>query len=423
MARPLPLLLLLALACRPVAVAPVLEPPQDSDAPSPDDTDTDPEDIGDNPADPSENGWIFSVDDVWEVGIELEADAVKALEADPLEYVPGALTFEGHHFEQVGVRLKGRLGAFRDLSAKAAFKIDMNRYAQGQTLDGLEKLTFNNMVVDCSGMKELLAWKYFELIGVPAARVGYVWVSVNGEVYGLYAHVESIDDEFLERHYEEPDGNLYEGEYLLYDNGDYTLADFEICCDQYITLDEGEDNWEQEVRGVTLALNDYEGQPDFYEGMATVVNWPHHHRTIAASTWAGHNDGYSLNSNNFRPYYDPGDEGRMAILSWDMDYAFYEPHSWSLSWSSPRGRLSDACVNDATCLEAQRAVISGTRDRVDTDAMLELHATARATVSPMLEQDPREECGSYYTSYYQSYLYDWIVAAEDRAMSTWGVTP
>lgn len=419
-----PLLLLLALGCRPSLVSPPGQPPPDSDPPGdsePDTRDTSLEDIGDNPGVPSDNDWVFSVDDVWEVEIELDAEALRSLRDEPTEYVQGGLVFDGRRFEQVGVRLKGRLGAFRTLDEKAAFKIDLNRHEPGQDLDGLEKLTFNNMVVDCSGIKELLAWHVFAAVGLPAARVGYVWLSVNGTVYGLYAHVESIDDEFLKRHYEQPDGNLYEGEYLLYPDTSYVLADFENCCDQYITLDEGVDAWAEQVHGLTLALDANEGRPGFYEQLEPLVNWPHHHLTVAAETWTGHNDGYSLNSNNFRVYYDPADEGRAALLSWDMDYAFLEPSSWSLSWTAGRGRLTYACVHDPVCLAAQNEVVAGACDTMDQVDMVALYDRALATVSPLLEQDPREECGAYYTSYYQSWVRSWIATGSERARDTWGL--
>jgi hypothetical protein len=36
-------------------------------------------------------------------------------------------------------------------------------------------------------------------------------VEVNGSYYGVYSNVERIDHEYLERNFEEPDGNLYQG--------------------------------------------------------------------------------------------------------------------------------------------------------------------------------------------------------------------
>ncbi len=421
---PLPLLCVLALGCRPAQVSPPVLPHQDSDPPvdsEPPDGDTSSEDIGDNPGGSTDNDWVFSPDRVWEVEIELGSEALRALRTEPFEYVQGALTFDGRRFDAVGVRLKGRLGAFRTLDQKAAFKIDLNRYVPGQDLDGLEKLTLNNMVVDCSGFKELMAWRIFEAIGLPAARVGYAWVSLNGEVYGLYAHIESIDDEFLKRHYEQPDGNLYEGEYLLYPDDSYVLADFEDCCDTYITLDEGTDAWEEQVHGLTDALDLLEGRPDFYEQLGRRVSWPHHHRTVAAETWSGHNDGYSLNSNNYRVYYDPADEGRAAILSWDMDYTFLEPHAWSLSWADGRGRLTNACVHDPACLEAQRAAVGDACEAMDQVDLVALYDRAMTTVNPYLARDPREECGGYYRSTYQSAVRSWIGTGSARARGVWGL--
>ena len=68
-------------------------------------------------------------------------------------------------------------------------------------------------------------------------------------------------------------------------------------------------------------------------------NWPEYHRELAVEQWVGHNDGYALNTNNYRPYFNPED-GLMQVLPWDLDYGFLNDSDWGMSWASPRGQLA-----------------------------------------------------------------------------------
>lgn len=112
----------------------------------------------------------------------------------------------------VGIRLKGGRGSFRPLTGKAAFKIKFNHSVKGQTFLGLKTLTLNNMVQDPSMLHEALAYEAFRAASIAAPRTGYAYVRVNGEDYGLYLNVETLDDVALPRWFEAT-GHLYEGAY------------------------------------------------------------------------------------------------------------------------------------------------------------------------------------------------------------------
>src|ERR1043165_7699541 len=56
------------------------------------------------------------------------------------QYVPGTFTFDGVTVSNVAVRFKGHVTP-RD---PWSFKVDFNRYAEGQKLDGLKKLNLHN---------------------------------------------------------------------------------------------------------------------------------------------------------------------------------------------------------------------------------------------------------------------------------------
>ena len=111
----------------------------------------------------------------------------------------------------VGVRLKGH-GSFQPLSGKASFKLKLN-WVSGKKLLGLKKMTLNNMGQDPSRLHEMLAYSLYRAAGVPSARSGYTFVTLNGQDYGLYSNVEAYDDVSLGKLFGGKIKHLYEGSY------------------------------------------------------------------------------------------------------------------------------------------------------------------------------------------------------------------
>ena len=115
---------------------------------------------------------------------------------------------------------KGGCGSAEDLDGKAGLKVHLS-WDDAQVagcpakrrLGGLEKLTFNNMTQDPSMSHEMLAYALYAEMGVPVPRATYARVTVNGEYFGIYAHLETIDRRFLARHFGSNRGALYEGTY------------------------------------------------------------------------------------------------------------------------------------------------------------------------------------------------------------------
>ena len=62
-------------------------------------------------------------------------------------------------------------------------------------------------------MREVLSMSLFTRLGLPAPREAFVRLYVNNTLVGLYAVVESIDKQFLERVFNQDDGNLFEYDY------------------------------------------------------------------------------------------------------------------------------------------------------------------------------------------------------------------
>ncbi len=373
------------------------------------------DEVGDQPEDAN---WLWEIDHIGDVQLLLDDDALDNLWDDPYAYTEGGVVIDGIEVASVGVRLRGKYGSFRSLNGKPKFKIDFNRYVEGQRFFGLEALAFNNMVVDCSMMKEAVAAQAFAAMGVPSARVGYVRMTVNDRDYGLYLVVEVEDDRFLKRTYEDGSGNLYDGKYWWDYDDTYALLDFGDGVDELYELEEGTDVDHADIIAISEAYEATAGTPEYYEAMGELIDWDAWHRAWVGEQWTGHIDGYCLNTNNYRVYFDPED-GKADQVTWDHDYAFISAPEWGRSWANPPGNLAYWCLRDEACLEDWSTTLGDGLEVIDT---LDLSTFVRDTwelIEEDLDDDPRKECSSWYAEAYRDDLYEWVDGRSDRLRNNW----
>jgi len=363
------------------------------------------------------DSWIFSDTVVHRIDITLPQRSVDAIWASPYDSAPGDVTFDDEPVPDIGVRLRGKIGSFRDLNGKPKFELTFNEFVQDQRFYGLESINLNNEVVDCSFMKEALGYRVFKLAGVPAERTGFARVTVNGADYGLYVLVEDPDDRFLKRTYPLPDGNLYDGKYVWYGGWNYILLDFNSGVDDYFQLEEGTDVGLADIYGVSAAIASSAGSGAFERGMSAVLDWDEYHRELAVEQWIGHNDGYALNQNNYRVYFDPTD-GKAEIVPWDLDYAFLHDSDWGMNWATPRGQIAAWCFRDRTCTASSKAAMADVVAAIDPEALLTWFNSTAEVIRSDAMADPRKECSSGSVAPNQDALRAWI-SGGNEAVSTW----
>lgn len=368
-------------------------------------------DVEEVPGVPDPVARIFSLEAVHTLDITLGRALRETLTADPYTHVETDVVFDGVTYGSVGVRQKGRYGSFRTLDEKAGFKIDLNRFVDGQTLDGLTHLNVNNMVQDAAQLHDRVSYGAYRAVGVPAPRVGYAWVTVDGDPYGLYALVEDYDKHFLQEHFEHADGNLYDGDYWLAEDwSSYVLVDFKTSSQDYFELDSGTDVGRADVHAVTDAVASSCRGQGFDEAMDGVVDFDHWLRFWAMELWVAQWDGYNYNDNNFRIYFDPGREGRMVMMPWDHDQPFYE----DLWMDDPVGLLGSCCKADFGCRTRFYDALDDVCETLDTaEIQADLQATA-ALINPYVLEDPRREVGYDTAIYYQDLTEDWVLDRCDQ---------
>lgn len=343
---------------------------------------------------------IFNLDAIHTIAITLAEGGRRALGADPYTYVPADVLFDGEAYPNIGVRIKGRLGSYRTLDQKAALKVDFLEYGEESKLEGLEKINLNNMVQDCAKVHEYAAYGISRLLDIPAPRVAYASVTVDGEDFGIYSLVEDYDDEFLQKNFTDPTGNLYDGDYYLWPDGQYTLVDFTAAGQPYFELDEGTDVALADVYAITDALG---AGGTFADSLDLLVDRDQHAAFIALNAWIGQSDSYTYYSNNYRVYFDPDRRGKAVFMPWDPDWAFS-----ATAVTSFYGAVSDRCYANPSCNVSIHDALDTLDATVPGSALESELMTAMALLAPALADDPRLESTLTSVRVCQDDLFAWF---------------
>ena len=135
----------------------------------------------------------------------------------PYTYVEADVTIDGVNFPRVGIRKKGFIGS--QSLTRPSLKIKLNHIDPEGTIGGLKNLTFNNNKQDASMLCQFMGYALFNAVGSPASRAAYANVTVNGNNFGIYTHVESARRPLLERGFGDHRGTLFEGTVVDFSDG------------------------------------------------------------------------------------------------------------------------------------------------------------------------------------------------------------
>lgn len=150
------------------------------------------------------------------------------------EYYTANVVIDGESHKNVGIRTKGNtsLSTVATLeSERYSFKIEFDHYDSTKSYHGLDKLSLNNLIQDSTMMKDYLTYTMMNAFGIHSSLCSYVYITVNGEDWGLYLAVEGVEEAFLERNYGSNYGELYKPDSLSFgggrgNGGNFDMSDF-----------------------------------------------------------------------------------------------------------------------------------------------------------------------------------------------------
>ena len=187
-----------------------------------------------------DNTKVHTIDIVMDDWDEFIANATSE------EYYTAAMIIDGEAYKNVGIRGKGNtsLSTVSSMdSERYSFKVEFDHYDNSITYHGLDKLSLNNLIQDTTMMKDYLTYTMMNEFGAAAPLCSFVYITVNGEDWGLYLAVEGVEDSFLERNYGTSYGELYKPDSMSFGGGRGNGKDFNM--EDFMNREESADGSEQ----------------------------------------------------------------------------------------------------------------------------------------------------------------------------------
>lgn len=125
-------------------------------------------------------------------------DSLKDEPGQPYLLVP-SVEINGQAFDSVGVKYKG-YSSYDPDNLKNPLHIELNHVKKGQNYLGVKDIKLSNVFEDPTFTREILSYEILQkYMNEPLANYAKIWL--DGEYWGVYVNVESINKPFLRKHF------------------------------------------------------------------------------------------------------------------------------------------------------------------------------------------------------------------------------
>lgn len=234
----------------------------------------------------------------------------------------GNMRIDGKSYQDVGFRYRGSK-SFKLGSKRNAFHIKLNYINKKQNHQGYETLKLSNALRDPSMVREVLSYEIARKY-MPAPQANYVKMYINGEYYGLFINLETVNDEFLEKHFGSNDNTFVKCSPSLENykspegckNKVYASLEHESSAKCYTANYElkSEEGWDDLIELTDVLNNDIQNIEKVLNVDRTLWMLAFNNVLVNLSSYTGQR------SQNFYLYKD--DYGRFNPVLWDMNLSF-----------------------------------------------------------------------------------------------------
>ena len=255
------------------------------------------------------------------------------------------------------------------------------------------------MVADRTGLDQRLTYHVFRSLGLPAQRANTAQVTINGEDYGIYANVETPDENFMARVFGAKGTSLYE----VHGGGSW--------------LPGSDSRWETDVAApgapdgkrpdlallfqAVAAASDATLLADLDKHLHT-KQWL---RFSAAEAVTGHYDGYAFGAHTHN-YFMAGDtSGKFSLVPWSTDTTF----SGTPNAAVPHAEVVlSRCRQSAACWDAYKAEVNSVLPAFEALDLVALATKWNSQIDALQRADPKREHSIAGYENATKALYVWI---------------
>lgn len=281
---------------------------------------------------------LFDTSEIMTVNIIMDEDQWQELLDNAIseKYYACDVEINGETISNVGIRTKGNTSlssiANDPDTDRYSFKIKFDKYVDGQTCMGLDKLVLNNNFADATNRKEALVYDMFQYLGADASLYHYAKISVNGEYWGTYLALEAVEDSFKLRNYGVSDGKLYKPETMGMGNDQKEDGINSDMSDRNVDTD-ADTNADTNVDSNTNTFGSEEGDLARDNNPMDRPERPQ-----------GDFDQADMDEKFKDPQGDPGDFGGFDNRNGgaDLNYTDDDTDSYSTIWDGADGKVTDS---------------------------------------------------------------------------------
>ena len=235
---------------------------------------------------------------------------------DPVPYIIADVSIDGELVDSVGVRFKG-FTSYPFGQNKKPFKIDFNEFVPGKRYDGLRKLNLNNATGDPGMQRDVICYDLLNANDVNAPRTSFAKVFINDVYLGLYQVIEQVDKEFLQRNFDDDDGNLFKNK--SWSKFEWLGSDVEAYKGIFqLKTNKEEDDWSGFINFIDVLNNS--SNEEFASAIEGIFNVDLFLKTLAVDVATNNWDSYLEHGRNWYIYEDLS-TGIFHWIPWDYNFA------------------------------------------------------------------------------------------------------
>lgn len=340
-----------------------------------------------------DNTKVHTIDIVMDDWDEFIANATSE------EYYTAAMVIDGEAYKNVGIRGKGNtsLSTVSSMdSERYSFKVEFDHYDNSITYHGLDKLSLNNLIQDTTMMKDYLTYTMMNEFEAAAPLCSFVYITINGEDWGLYLAVEGVEDSFLERNYGTSYGELYKPDSMSFGGGRGNGKDFNM--EDFMNREESADGSEQGNRMPDRGNFDPSKIPEgFGGGILNMGNFDPSQMQGGMPQMPGMTQGKSDSENdNKSSFGGKGGFGGFGMGSSDVKLQYVDDNTSSYAniWNNAKTDITAA--DQARLIESLKKLSSGEQ----IESMVDIEAVIRYFVVHNYVCNGDSYTGSMIHNYY-----------------------